>query len=591
MKQREPNPEESRPEITFSDYLRNCRLGRAFARIFAGSDPRNPGQAGRIHDVEGGSVGFLGRFRKTAIEGGLASLTRPFKKASGSAAASGSDAGTSSQVAESAASVEAAPPLVAANLESVGAVLRRTREGYEEDLAAVAQTLHIRLAYLQAIEDRRFERLPGPAYAVGFIRAYSDYLGLDSADMVRRFKIEVEGLDKRQELFFPVPVSESKVPGGAVILVSLLLVAVAYGAWFYLTSSDRPVAEAVPPVPEELGGPPAEEQVASAAVESQSAEAEAPAEAAETSEPAEEPEASEAVEPTAETAETAETETAEQVASAEASAPEAPAPASAEAAAESSAEGEAVTEQGSSAGEAITAAIARSVDSSAEAAGQAATETTFEVSGGTGGSGSEAERAGLAGSAEPRPGSEEAADRMNALSLARILKRPADLVRQPSPQSEAERQGAIPEQAGAGRGASRQPLPGSPGIVVPSAEEGEIPRAPATEQLVARPEARTPQVFGAENEATRIVLRATQDSWVQIRDGNDDLLLTRVLRRGDEYRVPDQNGLTLLTGNAGGIEIVVDGAALSPLGPVGAVRRNIQLDPERLLEGTAIPSR
>ncbi|MEE9481089.1 MAG: DUF4115 domain-containing protein, partial [Kiloniellales bacterium] len=96
-----------------------------------------------------------------------------------------------------------------------------------------------------------------------------------------------------------------------------------------------------------------------------------------------------------------------------------------------------------------------------------------------------------------------------------------------------------------------------------------------------------PRVYGAENAVARIVLRALLDSWVQIRDAEDSLLLTRVLQPGDTYRVPELSGLTLLTGNAGGLQIEVDGAVVPPLGPVGAVRRNIALDPERLLDGTA----
>src|SRR3546814_7028276 len=83
----------------------------------------------------------------------------------------------------------------------------------------------------------------------------------------------------------------------------------------------------------------------------------------------------------------------------------------------------------------------------------------------------------------------------------------------------------------------------------------------------------------------RIVLRAHQDAWVQVRDREGNLLLTRVLRVGDSYQVPNQADLTLLTGNAGGLEISVDGNPLPALGPVGAVRRNIPLDPAALLGG------
>ena len=69
---------------------------------------------------------------------------------------------------------------------------------------------------------------------------------------------------------------------------------------------------------------------------------------------------------------------------------------------------------------------------------------------------------------------------------------------------------------------------------------------------------------------------------------DESLIMTRVLQPGDSYRVPNQAGLTLVTGNAGGLEIEVDGAVVPALGPVGAIRRGIALDPERLRKGTAL---
>ena len=114
-----------------------------------------------------------------------------------------------------------------------------------------------------------------------------------------------------------------------------------------------------------------------------------------------------------------------------------------------------------------------------------------------------------------------------------------------------------------------------------------IPSPPVIPQTAAVPGARTPRIYGENNGDSRIVLRATQDSWVQVRDRDEALLLTRVLRIGDSYRVPNQDGLTLLTGNAGGIDIEVDGTRVPALGPVGSVRRQIVLDPDRLLRGTA----
>lgn len=83
--------------------------------------------------------------------------------------------------------------------------------------------------------------------------------------------------------------------------------------------------------------------------------------------------------------------------------------------------------------------------------------------------------------------------------------------------------------------------------------------------------------------AARIVLRAKSDSWVEVRDPqSNSLLVARLLRAGDVYNVPDKPGLRLVTGNAGGLLVLVDGAPAPPLGKEGAVRRGIALDPETL---------
>jgi cytoskeleton protein RodZ len=42
-----------------------------------------------------------------------------------------------------------------------------------------------------------------------------------------------------------------------------------------------------------------------------------------------------------------------------------------------------------------------------------------------------------------------------------------------------------------------------------------------------------------------------------------------------------------MTGNAGALEITVDGQVVPAIGPLGAVKRNVALDTERLKAGTA----
>ncbi len=87
----------------------------------------------------------------------------------------------------------------------------------------------------------------------------------------------------------------------------------------------------------------------------------------------------------------------------------------------------------------------------------------------------------------------------------------------------------------------------------------------------------------------RIVLSATADAWMQVRDKSGQVLLNRVLHPGEFWAVPAQPSLVLTTGNAGGTDILVDGATMPPLGASGAVRRDILLDPDLLKTGK-IPS-
>ena len=118
----------------------------------------------------------------------------------------------------------------------VGALLRASRLRVGEELRDVAEILRIRYPYLEAIEDGNYQDLPGIAYAVGFVRAYADHLGLDSEEVVRRFKAETENMERRTELVFPSPIPERGTPGAAIVFVGLLVAAVAYGAWYVGTS-------------------------------------------------------------------------------------------------------------------------------------------------------------------------------------------------------------------------------------------------------------------------------------------------------------------------------------------------------------------
>jgi cytoskeleton protein RodZ len=84
---------------------------------------------------------------------------------------------------------------------------------------------------------------------------------------------------------------------------------------------------------------------------------------------------------------------------------------------------------------------------------------------------------------------------------------------------------------------------------------------------------------------TRLVLHAKSGGWVQVREKQGQVLLNRVLRAGESWPVPMKPQLLLTTSNAGAMQLLVDGVAAPPLGPVGAMRRDVPLDPDVIKAG------
>jgi cytoskeleton protein RodZ len=152
----------------------------------------------------------------------------------------------------------------------------------------------------------------------------------------------------------------------------------------------------------------------------------------------------------------------------------------------------------------------------------------------------------------------------------------------------------MPAQADAGSA-----MPAALPTVAPSQAAAAIP--PAVMQGPAASPAASPvaQAASATKEATaaavpalpaaptgpRIVLRATADAWMQVRDAKGSVLLNRVLRSGETWPVPADGQYMLTTGNAGGTQILVDGQPTASLGGDGAVRRDMALDADAIRAG------
>jgi cytoskeleton protein RodZ len=122
--------------------------------------------------------------------------------------------------------------------------------------------------------------------------------------------------------------------------------------------------------------------------------------------------------------------------------------------------------------------------------------------------------------------------------------------------------------------------PPVPSISPSSAAAAAVTPPPSMAAPAAQPEAPAP-------DQPRIVVQATADAWLQVRDRNGGVLLNKVLHNGESWPVPPRPNLVLTTGNAGGTELVVDGVATQVPGGSGAVRRDLPLDAD-LIKGSKL---
>jgi cytoskeleton protein RodZ len=130
------------------------------------------------------------------------------------------------------------------------------------------------------------------------------------------------------------------------------------------------------------------------------------------------------------------------------------------------------------------------------------------------------------------------------------------------------------------------PAPPAP-VEPPVAQQAEVPPTPAVypSSAAAAPVTTVAPSASTRPDQARIVLRASADAWMQVRDRTGPVLLTRILHPGDTWEVPPRPNLLLTTGNAGGTDIVVDGVTSPSLGGNGVVRRDLLLDPDLIKDG------
>ena len=132
--------------------------------------------------------------------------------------------------------------------------------------------------------------------------------------------------------------------------------------------------------------------------------------------------------------------------------------------------------------------------------------------------------------------------------------------------------------------------PTSSALTVAGVESASNETAVAAEARTETPPETTPEATPQKTPTpSRVLIRAKANSWIEVRGGfGNELLIARLLKPGEEFQVPNQLGLKLLTGNAGALEILVDGEAVPAIGDSGDIRRGVSLDPDLLKAGNAV---
>lgn len=138
--------------------------------------------------------------------------------------------------------------------ESIGELLAEARRRQGLSLKDAENAVKIRAKHLAALEENEFDAVPGAAYVIGFIKTYANYLGLDSAELIKRYRSEFNyppsgSLGLKGAIIALGPAEESprrQWQWLIIALAALLVIAAVAAGWWRFGAAPRhrsPAAE------------------------------------------------------------------------------------------------------------------------------------------------------------------------------------------------------------------------------------------------------------------------------------------------------------------------------------------------------------
>lgn len=425
---------------------------------------------------------------------------------------------------------------------SVGTQLRDAREAKGLSLHQVADILRLRASQVHALEEGNFNSLPGQTFVTGFLRSYANLLDLDAVAIVELYKNEEGAGIHVQSLAFPEPSSGGRVPGAGIMLGTFVVALVLLAGWFLYQESESLDFERVAELPEHLVSKirdledsqslnTANESDLDNVSKDQKILSETPAIASIAA-----PENKDVENTTSET---------ESVAALS--------------------ENEATTEAG----------VATENPDGSNTLASPETEIVEDTATAM------ASESSIAPSLPEETAEIDPSTTEDETTTAPVTELQQDPVTSNVPTATvaeaAEQQVTAPD--------TPQPATETP----ENYPQDRLDTATAGQfQTADTPENPLPRTFGVENTDARVVVRATEESWVEVKATDEKPVLSRVLKPGDVYMAPNAPDLILTTGNAGGLEIRVDGKEIKALGGAGTILREVPLVAESLLVNTGL---
>lgn len=111
-------------------------------------------------------------------------------------------------------------------MSTIGPLLRRVRKGKEISIEKASEDTKISLRYLKALEEERWEELPGHTYIKGYLHIYADYLGLNANEVTAQYL---------QETISPISPSTPKKPKSKIYLIygGFLMLSIVCIIWLF----------------------------------------------------------------------------------------------------------------------------------------------------------------------------------------------------------------------------------------------------------------------------------------------------------------------------------------------------------------------